>query len=274
MRKFREQKYVNSKGEPFYKIFGPDPKNGKREIYFETVKGPGNLLDRAKARVVELTTAAFTNDTEFGRRQSRTIAMLAQAYLDNEEKLYQRTRETGVWLGKKGKSRKMSTLRSRRDMLRRFVVPILGSATLIALELDDIQRMVDEAEKTGTSSQARLAGLTTGTMLRWGRRRGWVVKPLTMALLPDLILPEEGKREPADLESVRECFKVVFGPRKGKLWMKSYLYRRIALVLWVANGARRAEMTDLEWKDIDWSIGVAFAKTAETERVAGESLAA
>ena len=138
-RNFRIKKRANTKGEAFYQIFGPNPKTGKEE-YRETVKG-SNAKHRAEARVRELVADAYAL-TDTGKMETRTVAHLAAQYLHDLEERERWTMQTGQW-HVKGKSFTPDSMRNARDTITRFIVPNLGPTTLIALELDDIQKMVN-----------------------------------------------------------------------------------------------------------------------------------
>lgn len=162
MRKFRKKLLRNSKGERFYQIHGPDPKTGK-ERYFETVKGPGNVSKRADARIVELTTAAF-NMTEFGKRETRTFGDLLDKFMQSIEQRHARTVTDKAWHG--SQSIAGETRRNYFDAIRRFLKPKLGEIVLVALDLDDCQRCVDEVEAKVSKPQARKCGELIRTVIR------------------------------------------------------------------------------------------------------------
>ena len=89
-RRFRKRRRTNAKGEVFYQIFGPNPKTGEEE-YRETIKGH-NAGKRADARVRELGAEAH-NLTDTGKKESRKVSDLAQAFLDDIEERYGWTKE-------------------------------------------------------------------------------------------------------------------------------------------------------------------------------------
>jgi hypothetical protein len=211
MRKFRKKKLTNSKGETFYQIFGPNPKTGKDE-YKETVKGHGDVAKRADKRVIELTAAAF-NLTEFGKRETRTVADLVAAHLSDCDDRERWTITNKAWYDK-GRSLRPSTNRGYHAAAR-DILPRLGATLLIALELGDLNRMVKDIEDDVSKSVARRAGEALCTALRWGAMRGWTVQPMLLGLLSKVRLPPKCRREKIGTEAhYKAIFKVVFGKRR------------------------------------------------------------
>jgi integrase len=252
MRKFRKKKLTNAKGETFYQIFGPNPKTGKDE-YKETVKGPGDVSKRADSRVIELTGAAF-NLTEFGKRETRTVADLVAAFLSDCDDRERWTITNKAWY-EKGRSLKPSTNRGYHAAAK-DILPRLGDTLLITLELDDLNRTVKDIEDDVTKSVARRAGESLRTMLGWGADRGWTVQPMLLRLLSRLRLPPKCKREKIPTEAhIRAIFKVVFGKRPSKVTRIGYLYRRIIWLICITSGLRRMEIAQIRIENIDRDTG-------------------
>jgi integrase len=265
---------MNAKGEVYYQLRGPDPKTGER-IYYkgETFKGP-KAYERAKKRINELV-AAHQTLTATGKMETRTVANLVGAFLDDVERRYRWTMQTRQWFVR-GASMKSDTRRRYRDNCRRFILPELGPNLLIKLELEDIQLMVNKVWQEVSGNQARSTGESIKTIINWGDEHGWAMPPLLHRLLHKgkLLLPPKRVRE-YDMELLRplimKCLAVVFGPRNGKTNRRGYLYRRILWTMGIANGLRRGEFSTLHMADIDWTTGTVKIANG-LDRLTGEIL--
>ena len=270
-RNFRKRRRTNAKGEVFYQIFGPNPKTGEEE-YRETIKG-GDAATRANKRVRELITEAH-NLTDTGKKESRKVADLAEAFLNDIEERYRWTKQTRQWFVK-GRSMRADARRKYRDNVRRFIIPKLGDTLLISLELEDIQLAVNQVWQDVSGPTARSVGESIKTVLYWGDEQEWTVRPRLLRLLPKLLLPPKPVRQlpPQEkmIELIKPCLAIVYGPRTGKLTRRGYLYRRIMWTMFIVNGLRRGELTVIEMADIDWATGTA-AITKGYDRLNGEVL--
>jgi integrase len=250
-RSVRARRRTNAKGEVFYQIHGPHPKTGKDGYYKgETFKGP-NACKRAKKRVNEIVAALQTLTTDTGKMESRRVSDLAAAFLLDIEERYRWTMSTKQW-HVKGKSMAGETRRKYIEDVQRFIIPILGDINLTALELEDVQLLVNKVWQDVSGPAARHAGETMKRILYWGDEQEWMMTPRMLRLLKRLLLPEKCRREYApNLEHVKACLAVVFGPR-NELTRRSYLHRRIMWPIFIVNGIRRGEMSPIEMTDIDW----------------------
>jgi hypothetical protein len=124
-----------SKSGVRFQLLGPDPKTGEEISY-------GTFTSRKEAEAQKHSRQKnMYNLTEFGRMESRTVADLAAAFLANREQRKDWTLEHNAW-HERGKSFSPETLRHYRDAITRHIVPKLGDIVLIALDFDDVQRMV------------------------------------------------------------------------------------------------------------------------------------
>jgi len=96
-RNFRAQPRRNKKGEVYYQILGPNPETGEEE-YKETIKGY-NAGKRAAARVRELTVDAF-NLSETGKRETRRVSGLAEAFVQCKQEHYRENLASEQWYRK------------------------------------------------------------------------------------------------------------------------------------------------------------------------------
>jgi integrase len=256
-RSFRRKKRTNAAGEVFYQIFGPNPKTGKDE-YKETVKGSGDVAARANKRVKELTAAAF-NLTDYGKRETRTVADLTEVFIRDRRERCRWTVANNSW-HEKGKSFSPSSLDAYERAVDLFN-PRLGPIVLIALEIDDVQKVVDDITEEHGPSKGRTVGTVLRAMLREGFDADWVMQPKLISRLSRLRLPPAGVRTaiPAD-DDVRACLAVVFGPRSKKLTRKAYLERRWLWLMMLANGPRRGEVASLCWENLDQANSIGWIK--------------
>jgi hypothetical protein len=208
MRNVRIKKRVGKKGTG-YQVIYPDRKTGREvaDATFPTRKA-------AEARKKEIENHLF-NQTEFGSREGRTLGELLDYFLLDCQERHRRTVEQQAWHERWSMSG--DTNRSYRDLVGRFLKPKLGDHVLIALDFDDCQKFVDSVLAEVTGPQARRAGETLRTVLRFGGERGWVISEKLIGLLPRLILPPKPQRRtsPTD-EQIGRCFQVIYGPRRHK----------------------------------------------------------
>jgi integrase len=271
-RSFRKRRKTNAKGQSFYQIFGPNPKTGKDE-YRETVKGH-NAGKRANDRLRELTAEAHKL-TDTGKKETRKVSDLVEAFLDHVDERHRWTKQSKQWFAK-GRSLRSDTRRGYHDRCRRFILPELGDIILISLELKDLQRMVNWVEDEISGPQARAAGQTIKTIINWGDEHGYAMQPLLHRLLrkAKLLLPEKVRREydmPLVNSLLQRCLVVVFGPRTGKTTRRGYLYRRMIWGLGLGCGLRREEMASIKMAEIDWRAGTAEVYDG-IDRLTGEIL--
>jgi hypothetical protein len=189
-RKFRKKKRLNTKGEAFYQIFGPGPKTGE-DRYWETVKGGGNVAKRADDRVRDLTVEMFSLESETAKRETRTVADLAEAFLKD-------CRARAKWtLDHNARHQRESLEPETVDKYSRAVERLLqkmGPIVLIALTLDDLQDAVDKIGDEIAPTAGRRAGNTAKAMLRWGADNDWAMRPKLLTQLSRLRLPPESPR--------------------------------------------------------------------------------
>jgi integrase len=225
-----------------YQVRGPHRETGKRISI-----GTYPTKKEAEQAKKEYEHSLYTL-TDFGRRETRTVADLAHVFLKDCEDRARWTADHNAWHERKALS--AETLRSYRDALQRFIIPMLGPIVLIALRFEHLQKMVDGIKH---KSMAIRAGESIKTILRFGNKRGWVIEPRLIGLLEDLRLPPRRRRDQLPSEaSIRAVLGVVYGPRAGKLTRRGYLYRRAIWVLLVGNGLRRGEIAALDWANINW----------------------
>jgi integrase len=191
--------------------------------------------------------------------------MLAEAYELDMERRYQWTVATGEWHVKR-KSLSGSSKRQIGICLNRFIKPLLGDIVLVAINFDHLNDAIDMVwhGDGGSASYARSVGSILKMMLRWGAKHGWAIKPRLLSVLAELLTPPRRLPPPVNIEHVKACLRVVFGPRSEKGNRRIYVYRRALWPIFIANGPRHGEVAQLEWSDIDWARGVAEINKAHS----------
>jgi integrase len=231
-----------------YLVLGPCPKTGKEIAY-----GTFDRKHDAEAKAADVRDGLY-NQTEFGKRETRTVRDLVLAFMKECDDRLKWTIEHKAW-HERGRSLAPHTHRGYREAAK-DILPHIGDIVLLALELADLQKMVDDIVSDVTSSVGRRAGETMKTILRWGALYDWTIKPRLLGLLGRLRLPPKSKREVIGTdEHYRAIFKVIFGPRRHKLTRMGYLIERVLWTVFLSNGPRRSEIAEIRIEDIDWVTG-------------------
>jgi len=248
-RDFRAQLRRNSKGQVFYQIMGPNPETGKEE-YKETIKG-SNAKKRADARIRELTHDAFAL-TETGKRETRRVSDLADAFVRCKQEHYRENLASEQWY-RKGRRCGAETKYGYERWLDRFIIgQEVGDIILIALTFERLEAEIKKVEREFGAATAHAFGVKFKAMIRWGAKRGWTVRPLLLILLSDVCLPARAKRKHyPKLEAVRKVLAAVMGPRGDQEERRHYLNNRVIHLISIANGSRISELGYIRWKHVD-----------------------
>jgi integrase len=240
-----------------YQVLGPCPKTGK-EIVFKDRDGRATfkLKGHAEAHAQTVRNGLY-NLTEFGRNETRTTGDLLAAFMLDVSQRHHKTVAQGGWREKWSLGGK--TKAGYEYAMGLLLATGIGQIVLAALTFEDCQACVDTVwEKKGLASAGRKAGTTLKTALTFGKKRGWLIPPQLLALLPDLRLPpvQKGKKV-ATPDQLQKVFQVLYGPRNPETTHEAYLYRRAIWLLFITNGPRRSEVAVLRWENIDWEMGLA-----------------
>ena len=242
-----------------------DPRTGKVKVKFQVLvphsktgkevsKGVFSTETQAKKHLATCRNKLYTL-TDFGKKETRTVAHLLAAFLEDCEDRLRWTIANKAWY-EKGRSLRPSTNRGYHAAAKDILRARLGDTQLIALELDDLNHMVKEIEDDVSKSVARRAGESLCTVLRWGAVRGWTIQPMLLGLLGKVRLPPKCKREKIGTEAhYRACLKAVFGPRPHKVERITYLHCRIIWLTLITNGPRRMELAEIRIENIDRLTG-------------------
>jgi integrase len=233
-----------------YQVLYPDPKTGK-----ERSAGVFATKKLALTRQKEIEQKLYSL-TEFGQRETRTVGDLLRAFMLDINERHRATITQNGWREKWSMGGK--TQKHYEYAVEALLLPRLGDIVLIALTFEDCQRCVDEVKAAAAPSAGLRAGTALKTALRFGHKRGWLISPLLLTLLPELRLPPKGLEEKrrALPDQLSRVFGVLYGPRDQYLTHEGYLYRRALWLLFVTNGPRRSEVAALRWEGIDWQAGV------------------
>jgi integrase len=142
--------------------------------------------------------------------------------------------------------RRSRTLEAHRYHLDRHLLPVLASRRIASLGVEDVAALLEALRAKGCSPKTTAGALATlHSVLRYARRRGWiVVDPV------ELLEPEERPRPvprrqrvlgQAEIERLLEAC-----PAKGRLLVATALY----------SGLRISELLGLVWGDLDFGRGL------------------
>ena len=138
------------------------------------------------------------------------------------------------------------TLEAYRYHLEHNLLPHLASRRVAALGVEDVAALITELRADGRSAKSTANALgTLQSILRFARRRGWV-----LADPVELLEPEERPRHPRRRQRVLgrpEIERLLDAcPPPGRLLVATALY----------SGLRISELLGLIWEDIDFAAGL------------------
>lgn len=188
------------------------------------------------------------------RRASLTVADLCDRYLEAAQK--------GLILGKRGRSKKASTLATDKGRIARHIIPLLGRKIVKDLTPADVAKFIRAVaagetatvEKTGRPRGKAIVEGGAGTAARTAGLLGGI---LTYAVSEGIIPhnPARGVKRPADGQRTRRLTPEEYG-RLGKALREAGIdpesWRGAAGVRLLAlTGARLGEIVNLRWSEID-----------------------
>lgn len=138
------------------------------------------------------------------------------------------------------------TLEAHRYHLKHNLLPHLASRRIAALGVEDVAALITELRDAGRSAKSTANALgTLQSILRFARRRGWV-----LADPVELLEPEERPRHPRRRQRVLgwpEIERLLDAcPPRGRLLVTTALY----------SGLRISELLGLIWEDVDFAAGL------------------
>lgn len=175
--------------------------------------------------------------------------------------MYLEAAERGLILGKKGVSKKNSTLSVDRGRIERHILPLLGHRLVKDLKAPDIVRFMRDVAvgKTATDVKTGPRGrsIVTGGKGTASRTVGLLGGILSFAVSEGIVEQNvaRGVKRPADGRRVVRLSKVEFQQLGAALtnaeahietWQPISMIRMLAL-----TGCRRGEIERLQWHDVD-----------------------
>jgi integrase len=221
-----------------YRRMTPDEaRREARRLLSEVERG----LDPAGQRILE--------------RNAITVTDLCREYLEKAE--------AGLIIGRKGLSKKASTLEVDRGRIARHIIPLLGKKPLKELTSADLKRFLEAvmSGKTAVNVKTKPRGLArvTGGQTAAVRALGLLGGMLSYAKEWGYIEhnPARGIRKPADkrrsfslaLKGYRDLGRALEeAEQKGEHWQAL-----AAIQLLAVTGCRRAEIVNLKWSEVDFA---------------------
>lgn len=157
----------------------------------------------------------------------------------------------GRWLERFGAKvaageRHPRTLEAHRYQLEQNLLPTLASRRVASIAVDDIATLLEALREKGCSAKTRANALATlHSILRYARRRGWIVIDPVELLEPEE-RPRHRRRRQRVLGRVEiECLFAACPP-SGRLLIATALY----------SGLRISELLGLIWDDVDFAAGL------------------
>lgn len=156
--------------------------------------------------------------------------------------------------------RRASTYRGYNVNVRRHIVPALGSVPLTKLTPLQVQRLLNDLERTGLSARtAQYVHATLRVALKQALRWGLVVR--NVATLVDAPVLNRAEVQPLTPETAKQLLAAVAGDRLQALYS-------VAMAL----GLRRGEALGLRWEDVDLEQRRQLHIRVQLQRVTGQGL--
>jgi len=139
------------------------------------------------------------------------------------------------------------TYEAHRFHLDHDLLPRLGSRRIASLGVEDVAELITDLRAAGRSAKTTANALgTLQSVLRFARRRGWILNDPV-----ELLEPEERPRPPrrprgrvlgqAEIERLLDAC-----PSRGRILVETALF----------SGLRISELLGLTWADIDFAAGL------------------
>jgi integrase len=157
----------------------------------------------------------------------------------------------GRWLGRfeakvAAGERHPRTLEAHRYQLEQNLLPSLSSRRIASIAVDDIAALLEALRDKGCSAKTRTNALATlQSILRYDRRRGWIViDPI------ELLESEERPRHR------RRRQRVLGRAEIERLLSASLPGGRLLIATALFSGLRISELLGLIWEDVDFTAGL------------------
>lgn len=214
---------------------------------------PAQARDRAAVMLGQVRTGHNPAEARKSDRNAVNVRRLTTMYLDAAER--------GLILGKKGMSKKLSTLSVDRGRIERHILPLLGHRLVQDLRTPDIARFMRDvaAGKTAANVKTGLRGraIVSGGKGTASRTVGLLGGILSFAVSEGIVEQNvaRGVQRPADGRRVvrlnQEGFRQLGAAISAaeaiiERWQPMTMIRLLAL-----TGCRRGEIEKLRWCEVD-----------------------
>jgi integrase len=138
------------------------------------------------------------------------------------------------------------TLEAHRYQLERRLLPAFAARRIASITVDDVAELLLALRRSGCSPKTSANALATlQSILRYARRRGWIVAD-PVELLERDERPRPRRRRQRVLGRAEIERLLAAGAPRDRLMIATVLY----------SGLRISEMLGLTWEDIDFAAGV------------------
>jgi integrase len=243
---------VNGRSTPEVAAMAETTKTGRTRVERGIYRQPNGRLAVCARHAGRLHFRTCDGDIEAARRaRVELVAALAagrvpaspRLRLDTVATRWSARFESMVAAGE----RHRRTYEAHRFHLDHDLLPRLGHRRIASLTVDDIANLIGELRTAGRSPKTTANALATlQSVLRFARRRGWIVADPV-----ELLEPEERPRPPRrsrgrvlgreEMARLLDCC-----PPAGRLQVETALY----------TGLRISELLGLVWADVDFAAGL------------------
>ena len=238
---------------------------------------PDEARKLAKERLAEVARGNDPANERSAERRSMSIKELCAEYI--------KAAEAGAIIGKKGLSKKASTLATDKGRIARHILPLLGSRKAHDITAPDIVRFIKDVSqgktavdvKTGLRGRAIVEG-GKGTATRTAGLLGGI---LSYAVSEGIITnnPVRGVKRPADQKRIVRLEASDYKNLSQKLdalMKQGVAWQAIAAIkLLTLTGCRKSEIESLRWSDVDLvgqALRLSDSKTGRSVRPIGKSV--
>ena len=247
--------YILPSGQRTYFVDYRNAEGTRRRL---TIGRHGKLTaDQARKLAISMMgKAASGEDPAMERANARkaiTFRELCKQYLDAADR--------GLILGKRGRSKKRSTIDTDRGRIARHIIPLLGHRLVRDIEAADINRFIRDVSIGKTAVTEKTAKLRGKAVVRGGagtasRTAGLLGGLLSFAVSEGVIAanPARGVKRPSDNQRIRRLVPDEYaklGNAIRSLEHEGAIQGPAAIRLISLTGCRSGEIIKLKWEEVD-----------------------